>query len=197
MQPALPYVREIGSGPEVVCIHCNASSSAQWRALADLISAKHRVLTPDLYGSGKSPDWHCDREIALLDEVKFVERFSGRLVTLLSSSATPTARRSRCWRRFENPAAFVRSSCMSRPCLLSSTLSTRRRMVWTGFVRRSQRRLPHSMRATKSPQRGTSLTSGRAMGLGMRRLLTASRYRWFGSQCSALGARFVHRIHAA
>ena len=73
MPPVLPYVREIGSGPEVVCIHCNASSSAQWRALADLISAKHRVLTPDLYGSGKSPDWHSDREITLLDEVKFLE----------------------------------------------------------------------------------------------------------------------------
>jgi len=66
-------VREIGSGPEVVCIHCNASSSAQWRALAETASARHRVLTPDLYGSGKSPDWHSDREITLLDEVKFLE----------------------------------------------------------------------------------------------------------------------------
>jgi pimeloyl-ACP methyl ester carboxylesterase len=41
--------------------------------LASLISAKHRVLTPDSYGSGKSPDWHSDREITLLDEVKFLE----------------------------------------------------------------------------------------------------------------------------
>jgi pimeloyl-ACP methyl ester carboxylesterase len=73
MRPVLPYVREIGSGPRVVCIHCNASSSAQWRTLADQISAGHRVLAPDLYGSGKSPDWHSDREIALLDEVRFLE----------------------------------------------------------------------------------------------------------------------------
>jgi pimeloyl-ACP methyl ester carboxylesterase len=73
MPSVLPYVREVGSGPEVVCIHCNASSSAQWRALADLISARHRVLTPDSYGSGKSADWHSDREITLLDEVRFLE----------------------------------------------------------------------------------------------------------------------------
>ena len=73
MQPALPYVREIGAGPEVMCIHCNASSSAQWRALAALMSAKHRVLIPDLYVSGKIPDWHSDREITLLDEVRFLE----------------------------------------------------------------------------------------------------------------------------
>jgi pimeloyl-ACP methyl ester carboxylesterase len=73
MTRPLPYVRDIGSGPAVVCFHCNASSSAQWRGLGDLLSSDHRVVAPDLYGSGKSPEWHSDREIALLDEVEFVE----------------------------------------------------------------------------------------------------------------------------
>ena len=68
-----PYVREAGTGPGVVCIHSNASGSAQWRSLMDLLSGNHRVLAPDSYGSGKSPDWHSDREIALQDEVDLIE----------------------------------------------------------------------------------------------------------------------------
>lgn len=70
---AEPYIRETGTGPGVVCIHANASSSAQWRSLMDRLSGSHRVLAPDCYGSGKSPDWHSDREIALQDEVHFIE----------------------------------------------------------------------------------------------------------------------------
>lgn len=68
-----PYIRDAGTGPGVVCIHANASSSAQWRDLMELLSGNHRVLAPDSYGSGKSPDWHSDREIALQDEVNFIE----------------------------------------------------------------------------------------------------------------------------
>lgn len=73
MPTAEPYVRESGTGSGVVCIHSNASSSAQWRNLMDLLSVKNRVLAPDLYGSGRSLDWHSDREIALQDEVNLIE----------------------------------------------------------------------------------------------------------------------------
>lgn len=66
-----PFVREAGAGPGVVCLHANASSSAQWRGLMDLLCGSHRLLAPDLYGSGKSPDWHSDRTISLRDEVNF------------------------------------------------------------------------------------------------------------------------------
>ena len=70
---AEPFVREEGSGPGVVCIHSNASSSSQWRGLMDLLAPKFRVLAPDCYGSGKSPDWHSDRVITLADEAAFIE----------------------------------------------------------------------------------------------------------------------------
>jgi pimeloyl-ACP methyl ester carboxylesterase len=73
MSQTEPYFREAGSGPGVVCLHSNASSSAQWRGLIDLLSIDHHVLAPDLYGAGRSVDWHSDREIALLDEVRFIE----------------------------------------------------------------------------------------------------------------------------
>ena len=73
MQQAVPFVREAGTGPGVVCLHSNASSSAQWRALMDLLAPKFRVFAPDSYGSGKSPDWHSDRVITLADELALIE----------------------------------------------------------------------------------------------------------------------------
>lgn len=67
-----PFVREAGSGPAVVCVHANASSSAQWRALMDLLAPRHRVIAPDSYGAGKSVDWPSAHEITLRDEVAFI-----------------------------------------------------------------------------------------------------------------------------
>jgi pimeloyl-ACP methyl ester carboxylesterase len=68
-----PFVREAGSGPGVVCLHSNASTSSQWRALMDLLAPRYRVLAPDSYGSGKTADWHSDRTIRLADEADLIE----------------------------------------------------------------------------------------------------------------------------
>ena len=68
-----PYAREAGTGSGVVCMHSNASTSAQWRGLMDILSPKFRVLAPDSYGSGKSPEWPSDRVIRLRDEVALIE----------------------------------------------------------------------------------------------------------------------------
>src|SRR5262245_43401285 len=73
MVDATPFVREVGSGTAVVCLHANASSSTQWRTLIDRLSPKYHVLSPDSYGSGKSPDWPSANEIWLRDEVQFIE----------------------------------------------------------------------------------------------------------------------------
>lgn len=68
-----PFVREAGTGPGVVCMHANASTSGQWRGLMDRLAPKLHVLAPDSYGAGKSPDWPSDRRIRLLDEVRLIE----------------------------------------------------------------------------------------------------------------------------
>lgn len=68
-----PFVRDAGSGPGVVCLHANASSSSQWRSLMDLLAPRLHVFAPDLYGCGKSPEWPSDRVISLRDEVAFIE----------------------------------------------------------------------------------------------------------------------------
>jgi pimeloyl-ACP methyl ester carboxylesterase len=67
-----PHVRDAGTGPDVVCLHCNASSSAQWRDLSDRLSSRFRMRAPDLYGAGRSPDWPSDRVITLQDELDFI-----------------------------------------------------------------------------------------------------------------------------
>jgi len=68
-----PFFREAGTGPGVVCLHSNASTSGQWRGLMDGLAPKFHVLAPDSYGAGKSPDWPSARRIRLLDEVAFIE----------------------------------------------------------------------------------------------------------------------------
>jgi pimeloyl-ACP methyl ester carboxylesterase len=70
-----PFVRESGSGPTVVCLHASASSSTQWRALAERLSGRFRVLAVDLHGCGRTSAWaqprplRLDNELALLDVV--------------------------------------------------------------------------------------------------------------------------------
>jgi len=49
-----PYVRETGAGPGVVCLHSNASSSNQWRALMDQLAPRIHVLAADGYGGRRS-----------------------------------------------------------------------------------------------------------------------------------------------
>lgn len=73
MQPPTPFFREAGSGPGVVCLHANASSSSQWRALVDSLAPSCRVLAADSYGAGKSAAWTADRPIWLRDEVALLE----------------------------------------------------------------------------------------------------------------------------
>ena len=68
-----PYCREAGTGPRLLCLHANASSSSQWRALMDLLAPRYRVIAPDLYGAGKSPDWPCATEITLDDEAALIQ----------------------------------------------------------------------------------------------------------------------------
>lgn len=73
MSDAEPFTREAGAGPGVVCLHANASSSAQWRGLMELLAPRFRVLAPDSYDAGKGPRWPSDRVITLGDEAKMIE----------------------------------------------------------------------------------------------------------------------------
>lgn len=73
MRQPQAFIREAGSGPIVVCLHSNASSSSQWRGLMEVLSPQYRVIAADSYGSGKSPDWRSDRVIRLADEAALIQ----------------------------------------------------------------------------------------------------------------------------
>jgi len=84
-----PFVREAGSGPGVVCLHANASSSGQWRGLMELLAPRYHVFAVDSYDSGKSPSWPSDSVITLRDEVDLIEPVlaaAGSPVTLVGHS---------------------------------------------------------------------------------------------------------------
>jgi pimeloyl-ACP methyl ester carboxylesterase len=71
--PPSPFFREIGAGPGVVCLHSNASSSSQWRALMDRLAPHFHVLAADSYGAGRGPAWPTHRPIMLRDEVELLD----------------------------------------------------------------------------------------------------------------------------
>ena len=70
---------DLGAGEPVFLLHSSGSSSAQWRALAERLSQRYRVIAPDLYGHGGTAQWagarpfhlECEAEIvlALLERV--------------------------------------------------------------------------------------------------------------------------------
>jgi pimeloyl-ACP methyl ester carboxylesterase len=73
MQRPTPFFREVGTGSGVVCLHANASSSSQWRALMALLAPRFHVLAADSYGAGNGPPWPSDRVVSLRDEVALLE----------------------------------------------------------------------------------------------------------------------------
>ena len=68
-----PYVREAGAGPSVICLHCNASSSAQWTSLTGVLESNFHMLASDEYDAGLSPRWPSADFITLDDELDLLE----------------------------------------------------------------------------------------------------------------------------
>ena len=63
------FYREAGSGPAVICLHANASTSGQWRGLMELLAPRWHVLAPDTLGAGRGPAWPALGGVRLADEV--------------------------------------------------------------------------------------------------------------------------------
>ena len=73
MQDEKPFFRAAGTGPGVVCIHSNASSSSQWRAPMERLSGQFHLLAPDSLNAGKSRLWQQNQPVTLADEAGFLE----------------------------------------------------------------------------------------------------------------------------
>ena len=97
-----------GRGPPVVLIHSSGMSSRQWRKLVEHLSASHRVVAPDLLGSGNNPPrtddpaFQIDDDLDALDAwvtgvggpVHLVGHSYGGLLALLLARRDPTRVRS-------------------------------------------------------------------------------------------------------
>lgn len=68
-----PFFRESGNGPGIICLHSNASSSSQWRALMERLAPSFHVLAPDGFGAGKGPPLPAKGQLTLGDEVALLE----------------------------------------------------------------------------------------------------------------------------
>lgn len=83
------FYREAGTGPGVLCLHSNAASSSQWRALMERLAPNFHVIASDGYGAGKGPPWPVDRRIGLRDEAALAEPLiakAGEPVALVAHS---------------------------------------------------------------------------------------------------------------
>lgn len=78
MASITPFLREQGAGEGVICLHSNASSSSQWRALSELLSPHLHVFAVDGYGAGKTPDWPGPGPVTLEDEVRLLDAVLSR-----------------------------------------------------------------------------------------------------------------------
>lgn len=70
---------EQGSGEPVVLLHSSGSSNAQWRALAERLGARYRVVAPDLYGYGATVNWPGRGAFCLGHEAAMVRALLDRL----------------------------------------------------------------------------------------------------------------------
>ena len=71
--PIAPCAQQSTTPPGVVCVHSNASSSSQWRALTNRLAHEYLVFTPDTLGAGQGPAWPTGRTVTLHDEVALLE----------------------------------------------------------------------------------------------------------------------------
>lgn len=99
---------DLGSGDPVVLVHSGGMSSRQWRKLAERLATTHRVVAPDLLGSGENPPWpddapfHFDADsaelaaiIASIDApVHLVGHSYGGLLALIQARTQPSTVRS-------------------------------------------------------------------------------------------------------
>src|SRR5256885_1978092 len=63
------HYRERGAGPAVILLHGFPLDGRMWDAQLEALSARHRVIVPDLHGFGQSPPAHAFTIESLADDV--------------------------------------------------------------------------------------------------------------------------------
>jgi pimeloyl-ACP methyl ester carboxylesterase len=58
---------DAGEGPPVLLLHSSVSGNRQWRKLIAMLSARFRVIAPNLRGYGDTTPWHGERAQTMAD----------------------------------------------------------------------------------------------------------------------------------
>ena len=64
-----------GHGSAVLLIHSTVAGNKQWRKLVEYLSPNYRVLAPNLFGYGTTPEWSKNRYQTLIDQVDLLADF--------------------------------------------------------------------------------------------------------------------------
>jgi hypothetical protein len=119
-----PFCREAGTGPGVVCIHANASTSGQWRGLMERLAPRYHVFAPDTTYSlpirtalEKALTGTRTGLSNLATSSRLLNPSSSGPARLAHSSVIPTAPQSRSLRRWHIPGVYPPWSCTNRLCL--------------------------------------------------------------------------------
>ena len=70
----LDYI-DNGQGQEVLLIHSTVAGNKQWRKLIEYLSPDYRILAPNLFGYGTTPEWSKNRHQTLIDQVDLLAEF--------------------------------------------------------------------------------------------------------------------------
>jgi pimeloyl-ACP methyl ester carboxylesterase len=62
-----------------ILIHSSGMSSRQWGKLSEILGRTHRVIAPDLLGSGANPPWPDEKLFDLSEDVDVIEALVDRL----------------------------------------------------------------------------------------------------------------------
>jgi pimeloyl-ACP methyl ester carboxylesterase len=66
-------------GQTVILIHSSGMSSRQWGKLGEVLGRTHRVIAPDLLGSGANPPWPAEKLFDLSEDVDAIEAIVKKL----------------------------------------------------------------------------------------------------------------------
>ena len=66
---------EDGQGSAVLLIHSTVAGNKQWRKLIEYLSPDYRILAPNLFGYGTTPEWFKNRHQTLIDQVDLLAEF--------------------------------------------------------------------------------------------------------------------------
>ena len=134
---------ESGAGTPIIFVHCSGGSHKVWLKIAGQLSRNYRIIAPDLFGYGESPDWPGWRTSGLNSDIRLLEElidYAGGDVHLVGHSyggmlCLEAARRLAEARDQDRACRRVLSLCLIEPVSYQLIRLTHHREDWARIMR--------------------------------------------------------------